>query len=63
LELVRERDGEGELYAADEQGEAQWSLDALARAAQARGIRVGRSQIRRIFLHEGIPLAANPLLG
>jgi transposase len=52
-QLVRERDGE--LYVADEQGEAHWSLDALARAAQERGIRVGRSQIRRIFVHEGIP--------
>jgi transposase len=52
-QLVRERDGE--LYVADEQGEAHWSLDALAHAAQRRGIRVERSQIRRIFLHEGIP--------
>jgi transposase len=50
---VREHDGE--LHATDEQGEAHWSLDALARAAKARGIRVGRSQIRRIFLREGIP--------
>ena len=52
-QLVRERDGE--LYVTDAQGEAHWSLDALARVAKARGIRVGRSQIRRIFLHEGIP--------
>lgn len=52
-QLVRERDGE--LYVADEEGEAHWSLDALVRAAQERGIRVGRSQIRRLFLHEGIP--------
>ena len=33
---------------------AHWSLDALAAAAQARGIRVGRSQIRRIFQAEGV---------
>lgn len=52
-QLVRERDGE--LHVADEQGEAYWSLDALARVAQERGIRVGRSQIRRIFRQEGIP--------
>ena len=52
-QLVRER--EGELHAADEQGEAHWTLDALTRAARAHGIRVGRSQIRRIFLKEGIP--------
>src|SRR5258708_2642325 len=52
-QLVRERDGE--LHAADEQGEAHWSLDALSRAAQERGIQVGRSQIRRIFMREGIP--------
>jgi transposase len=52
-QLVRERDGE--LHAADEQGEAHWTLDALERAAQERGIQVGRSQIRRIFQREGIP--------
>jgi hypothetical protein len=32
---------------------AQWTLDALAAAAQAEGIRVGRSQVRRILLAEG----------
>ncbi len=32
---------------------AQWTLDALARAAQAEGIQVGRSQVRRILLAEG----------
>lgn len=31
-----------------------WSLDALALAAQARGIRVARSQIRRILIREGV---------
>ena len=52
-QLVRE--GDGELYVTDEQGEAHWTLNALARVAQERGIRVKRSQIRRIFLKEGIP--------
>lgn len=52
-QLVRQ--GDGELHVADEQGEAHWTLDALARVAQERGIRVKRSQIRRIFLKEGIP--------
>src|SRR5579859_6689475 len=51
-QLVRERDGE--LHAADEQSDAHWSLDALARVAHVHGIRVGRSQIRRIFVQEGI---------
>lgn len=34
--------------------QAQWSLDALTEAAHAAGIQVGRSQIRRILLREGI---------
>jgi transposase len=33
---------------------AEWSLDALATAAQAQGIQVGRSQIRRILLRERV---------
>src|SRR5262249_33998451 len=33
---------------------AQWSLDALTEAAHAAGIRVERSQIRRIYLREGV---------
>jgi transposase len=48
---VRERTGE--LVAEDPTQDAQWSLDALARAAHARGIRVERSQIRRILMKEG----------
>ena len=32
---------------------AHWTLDTLTEAAQAEGIRVGRSQIRRILLAEG----------
>jgi transposase len=52
-QLVRERDGE--LSVEDEQAEAHWTLNALARVAQERGIHVKRSQIRRIFVREGIP--------
>jgi hypothetical protein len=32
---------------------AHWTLDALADAAQAQGIMVGRSQVRRVLLAEG----------
>lgn len=44
---------EGPLVAHDEEGDAHWTLDALASAAQERGIAVERSQVRRIFLAEG----------
>lgn len=50
--LVRHRGGE--LTARDTQGEACWSLDALAKTAQAQGITVQRSQVRRILLAEGV---------
>jgi transposase len=43
-----------ELAAVQPDKEAQWSLDALARAAQDKGIQVERSQVRRILLKEGI---------
>lgn len=33
---------------------AVWSLDALAAAAQAKGIQIGRSQVRRILRTEGV---------
>jgi transposase len=33
---------------------AEWSLDALAAAASAQGVQVGRSQIRRILRKEGV---------
>jgi transposase len=36
------------------QKHAQWSLDALAEAAKARGIQVRRSQVRRILLKERV---------
>jgi transposase len=49
-----ERYSGGSLDVRDEEGEAQWSLNALARAAKEAGIRVKRSQIRRICLREGV---------
>ena len=47
---------DGTLAPADVAGgdESEWSLDALAAAAQAQGIQVGRSQVRRILLREGV---------
>jgi transposase len=33
---------------------SEWSLDALAAAAQAHGIQIGRSQVRRILRKEGV---------
>ena len=48
------RDGAGELSAEDEDGPAQWTLDALAQAAREAGIAVGRSQARRILLAEKV---------
>jgi len=47
---------DGTLAPADSQGGdvSEWSLDALAAAAQAQGIRIGRSQIRRILRKEGV---------
>ena len=46
--------GEGLLAPADPEAPAHWTLDALAQAAQAEGIRVGRSQVRRILLAERV---------
>ena len=53
--LVRQPDGTLAL-AQPEQAEqpAQWTLDALAVAAQAEGIQAGRSQVRRILQAEGV---------
>jgi transposase len=42
------------MVARDEQAEAQWSLEALARAAQDLGIQVKSSQVRRILLKEKV---------
>jgi transposase len=44
----------GELEATDEEREAHWTLDALTTAARERGITIGRSQVRRILLVEGV---------
>jgi transposase len=46
--------GEGLLAPAQPDAPASWTLDALTRTAQAEGIRVGRSQVRRILLAEGV---------
>lgn len=43
-----------ELWAADVKGPEEWTLDALAATAQAEGIQVGRSQVRRILMAEGV---------
>jgi transposase len=47
---------DGTLAPADSEGGdvSEWSLDALAAAAQAQGIRIGRSQVRRILRKEGV---------
>jgi transposase len=50
--LVTQRDGT--MVAGDEEGSAQWSLNALVQAAKDAGIPVKRSQIRRILLREGV---------
>jgi transposase len=50
--LVTERDGV--MHAEDEAKAAYWNLDALAEAAREMGIRVSRSQVRRILLSEGV---------
>ncbi|WP_338059013.1 MULTISPECIES: helix-turn-helix domain-containing protein [Streptomyces] len=44
----------GELWAFDESGPPEWTLDSLAAAARAEGVEVGRSQVRRILLAEGV---------
>src|SRR4051794_2587500 len=43
-----------EMWAADESGPSEWTLDALAAAARNLGIEVSRSQVRRILLAEGV---------
>ena len=45
--------GEGLLPPAQPEAPAHWTLDTLTEAAQAEGLRVGRSQIRRILVAEG----------
>jgi transposase len=46
--------GEGLLAPDQPEAPAHWTLDALAERAQAEGIRVGRSQVRRILLAERV---------
>ena len=48
------RDADGELSADDEDGPPEWTLDALAQAAQRAGIQVQRSQVRRILRAEKV---------
>jgi transposase len=45
--------GEGLGAPAQPEAPAHWTLDTLTEAAQAEGIRVGRSQVRQILLAEG----------
>lgn len=49
-----ERRADETMEGRDEEGSAQWSLDALTEAAHAAGIQVERSQIRRIYVREGV---------
>jgi transposase len=44
----------GDLHTADEAGPPQWTLNSLVEAAQAEGIQVQRSQVRRILLAEKV---------
>lgn len=44
----------GELAAPDPDGEPEWTLDALTATAREQGIQVARSQVRRIFVREGV---------
>lgn len=48
------RQSDGTLAAAAEEQPGEWTLDTLTEAAQAAGIRIGRSQVRRIFLAERV---------
>ena len=40
-----------------------WSLDALAAAAQAQGMQIGRSQVRRLLRAEGVRWRRTPSWG
>jgi transposase len=44
----------GELDTPDPEGTSEWTLDTLTAAARERGVQVARSQVRRIFVQEGI---------
>lgn len=54
--LVRQSDGSlGPQDEAREEEPAHWTLNALTAAARARGLKIARSQVRRILLAEGVP--------
>jgi transposase len=54
--LVRQPDGSlGPQDEAREEEAAHWTLNALTQAARARGLKIARSQVRRILLAEGVP--------
>jgi transposase len=46
--------GEGLLTPEEPEAPAQWTLDTLTEAAQAQGIQIQRSQVRRILLAERV---------
>ena len=46
--------GEGLLAPAQPEAPAHWTLDTLTEAAQAEGVRVRRSQVRRILISERV---------
>src|SRR6266852_8024783 len=48
------RQSEGTLVTANTEAESHWTLDALVEAAHERGIRIERSQLRRILLREKV---------
>jgi transposase len=52
-----------ELVARDEEGSAQWSLNALAQAAKEAGIRVKRRETTNHFAARRRPLASDAQLG
>jgi transposase len=54
VDVGRGPPADGSLEAADAQASAHWTLDALAHAAQAKGIKAGRSQVRRILQADGV---------
>jgi transposase len=58
-----ETQADGTMVARDEEGSTQWSLDALTQAAHEAGIAVKRSQIRRIYLREGVRWRHTPSWG
>jgi transposase len=48
------RQADGSLHADQPEKAPHWTLDTLAQVAQALGIQVQRSQVRRILLAEGV---------